>query len=810
MQNPQSRLHTGARVRVRRQRWRVVSVRAFDACRLVTLAGLDAANLGVERRYLAPFDAIEPIDGPRRLRAVRPQTWRRACRALVASQCPPGGLRALRRARVDLLPHQLAPAMAVVSGLGSRVLLADEVGLGKTIQAALVVAELRAREAADRVLVLTPAGLRDQWQDELAGRFDLSATIVDADDVRARGALLPVGVSPWTTAPIAIASLDYVKRAEVLPAVRACRWDVLIVDEAHGLGAGSDRLQAAAMLASHAAFVLLLTATPHNGDRRAFMSLCEVGARGDPLLLFRRTRAEARIGAGRRVHQLHVRPSRDEARMHRLLERFAALVLAEQSSPSRAVWLALSVLHKRAFSSARSLERSVVRRLRALDGEEAPRGQQLALPLDDGERDGADEAPEWPPELALGDRRRERHFLAALADAARAAAVDETKPIALARLIRRIAEPVVVFTEYRDTLARLQELLPDSCVLHGGLSRTERRAVVERFSSGACDVLLATDAAGQGLNLHRRCRVVVNLELPWSPTRLEQRIGRVDRIGQARPVHAFHLIARRTGETRVLDRLRARIAAARDDIGAADPLGDDDEAAIARAVFGRRADREARACPDLAAARADPIAIDLRVEAAAEAVRLEAARRLLPPEAVEPPWLESAGPWLARPRARRARSALGSRLLAILRLACEDGCGRRVDSTLVPLTIELPRGTRGLGRADAEAVWRQAADRAAQAASAATAAWRAEAVRIATAFARMRLARERAIADDTAGLADRAFQPGLFDRRAERVRSAVEAESADEAAEAATRVETLEQTAAVRLTAPELLLLLAP
>src|SRR5439155_1053448 len=128
--------------------------------------------------------------------------------------------------------------------------------------------------------------------------------------------------------------------------------------------------------------------------------------------------------------------------------------------------------------------------------------------------------------------------------------------------------------EYRDTLLHVERQIGrPAAVLHGGLSRDERSAALEDFVSGRRSVLLATDAAGEGLNLHRTCRIVVNLELPWNPMRLEQRIGRVDRIGQTRVVHAFHLISRGAGEMGVFNRLRLRIATAEADVGAADPLG---------------------------------------------------------------------------------------------------------------------------------------------------------------------------------------------------------------------------------------------
>src|SRR5262249_14516026 len=184
-----------------------------------------------------------------------------------------------------------------------------------------------------------------------------------------------------------------------------------------------------------------------------------------------------------------------------------------------------------------------------------------------------DEPPAWPAELRLSDAGHERRLLRALVDAARAASADETKVRRLNALLRRTREPAVVFTEYRDTLIHLhRRLVRPSLVLHGGLSRDERLAGLERFAAEPAGVLLATGAAAEGPNLPARCRLVVMRELPWNPMRLEQRIGRVDRIGQQRTVHAFHLVAARTGETRILERLRARLAIAGAEVGAANPL----------------------------------------------------------------------------------------------------------------------------------------------------------------------------------------------------------------------------------------------
>ena len=256
------------------------------------------------------------------------------------------------------------------------------------------------------------------------------------------------------------------------------------------------------------------------------------------------------------------------------------------------MWLALAVLHKRALSSAWSLAQSVERRLARLTataGSLRGIGDQLALPLGDpeGELVGADEAPAWPADLRLSDPAREIRLLEALSACARAAAANESKLAALVTLLRRSNQPAVVFTEYRDTLLHIrQQIARPALVLHGGLARDERVAVLAAFARDPAALLLATDAAAEGLNLHCGCRLVINLELPWNPMRLEQRIGRVDRIGQRRTVHAFHLVAAGTGEMRLLSRLRARVAVAQADIGAPDPLGHDEHAMAQLVIAG--------------------------------------------------------------------------------------------------------------------------------------------------------------------------------------------------------------------------------
>jgi len=734
-------VRVGDRVRVRQQRWVITERRAFDDCEALTLSGIGPANIGQQQQILTPFDVVEPLTSRRSFRIVRATRWRRACRQLIADAGSSGTLRTARSAHMDLLPYQLEPALAIVHGRGTRVLIADEVGLGKTVQAALIVAELKARGAISRVLVLTPAGLREQWVDEFLTRFDLPLALFDMSTAALRRASLPVGVNPWSVAPFIVTSIDYIKRPEVLPAAQACRWDVVIVDEAHHAALGTDRHAAVNTLCRVAPYVVLLTATPHNGDPQAFRSLCALGQQvDDSLLVFRRTRQQLGHPRERRVHQLRVRPGSEERRMHTALDAFIRAVHRESGGRDSSTWLALSTLQKRALSSAFALLRSVEHRLEALDVDDGSVAQQLTLPIFDsgGEFDAADQPPAWTIP-ALGDARHERALLSRVRHAARLALGRESKLTALARLIRRIGEPAIVFTEYRDTLAHVRNhVAPDATLLHGGLSREERRSAIAQFRQGG--VLLATDAAGEGLNLHHKCRVVVNLELPWNPVRLEQRIGRVDRIGQTRRVHAFHLIAHGTAEVRVLHRLGGRIARARAEVGTSSPLD---------------AEHPTADSPTVAFTR-------MAAEAEREHDRLTTARRLMPdhPARIELALDAGRHALVTFSKRRRLRFSLKFRSLVLFRSALFDASGYVIASHLTALQLALDSK-------DACSFQRLESIREQLPSNSDYDKWLTSSCSIHSAFWNTRLARERGIADLRRSLAGGELQTGLFDLRAE-------------------------------------------
>ena len=713
-------LRSGDIVRIRDEKWRIVRHVNHRGAALVEAAGCDVANRASLARFLLPFEAVDRLKASTAPRLVSPRRWRHVARRVLADATPSwASLRAAGRADLTLIPFQLEPALAWARGDGCRFLIADAVGLGKTVQAGLMIAEVLARQPDARVLVISPAALRDQWRHELQHRFQLAAEVLDAAGVSRATVCLPDGVNPWSVQPIAITSIDYVKRPEVMRSLEALTWDLVVFDEAHNLAGRSDRASAAGAIGNRARALVLLTATPHSGDDDAFGRLCNIGNLngGHPLLVFRRTRADLGITASRRSTLLRVRPTPAEAAMHAALMAYARLAWHQSSGAGApGARLAMSVLARRACSSAESLARSVERRVRLL-GEAGPeRAAQIDLPFAEASVDDEEPAASLRSP-GLKDAGEERDHLQRLLDLARAAARAESKPAIVRRLISRTAEPAIIFTEYRDTLQRLALALEDvdTVQLHGGLTSRERTAALGRFTDGGARLLLATDAASEGLNLHHRCRLVINLELPWTPLRLDQRAGRVDRIGQARKVHAIHLVAAGTCEESTLARLARRINRIRDAMSVCSSLPD--ERRVAESALG------SQPLPDIDDPRPGVpdwmVQADLRGEACEEAQRLARARgwRSANPEAN--PEANPAGanrdastdangyandsrPVIARLR-RRGGTASRRRCFWAFRMTVTNASGQLLWESLVPLEASLADST-GRCRSDIRAV----------------------------------------------------------------------------------------------------------
>ena len=650
----------------------------------VRLAGVSPSNAGTTRTLLVPFDRIKPADFAQTPRVVGRLRWVRNVLGRATGSRPFGAFAAAAGARIDLLPFQLEPALAMRRHASTRLLIADDVGLGKTIQAGLLLAELSKDGDDFRAIILAPAGLRDQWRQELRDRFSLAATAADARWLSATTRELPADVNPWSLAGIHVASFDLVKRPEVLRSLEEVTWDLVVVDEAHACTAFTARLAAAHAIASRSRRVVLLTATPPDGDPAELNALRSIGRVGadDLLVEFRRRREDLeQTRARRRSAMLHVRLSAAERRMHRLLERYTALVWSEAGARAdQRARLAAMVLRKRALSSAASLLASLRRRIELLGAPplEPQAPSQLSLPLlDEDVLDG--DAPDAVIGAAgLSDVGRERALLDELVRAAGQASRHESKLRFLLRFARRAREPLIVFTEYRDTLVYLERALASqgqaTVLLHGGMSPRERSETQQAFNEGGL-ILLATDAASEGLNLHRCCRTVVHFELPWTLSRLRQRTGRVDRFGQHRTVHEILLVARHTAERFVLAPLVRRAQTARHQRQHPDRIVETlTESAVSAAILGGT-EIAVSSC-----AENEGHAIELGEEAAVEAARIEqerSARAVLPSEIEQ-----------RRMIVCRGRRASGH-FVGCVAARLEDGLGRQIHAALVPVQIRV-------------------------------------------------------------------------------------------------------------------------
>lgn len=617
----------GMRVRVRDRLWEVETVRGGGT---ETFLELRRADDRPGPRRVTVLAALEPTlrleeTSGLRFEPGNPVRLAELHDALALTMAHGrGDLLAVEHGRIDVEPYQLVPVLAGIRQPRVRLLIADDVGLGKTIEAGLVLLELARRGRADRVLIACPAGLQDQWVDEMRFRFNLDFAKVDSKKWLELRRDNPTTVSPWTAVPYAVSSIDYLKTN--LGAIQAAPpFDVVIIDEAHhvtrafageGRSTATDRSRLARVLADHSRELLLLSATPHNGYQESFASLLQLlsphlaadDGRLDPELvrpyIVRRLKDDVARGVppqpiSRRhpPQPIEVNPTAREKEIHQRLRGHSKRVLrALRETDSYYVQaFALEVLRKRALSSPHALLKSLQRRAenlgvsaavdhaghRRLDALQQYRGD-TALPENElmmVEEIALHGVAAHLPEEAWREEQRLVGTLLRQVEALTAG--DDSKLTRLRGWLEgfragRRGERVIVFTEYRDTLDYLEQHLGLGPLLRidGSVPLAKRRAVLERFAGTPGAILLATDAAGEGLNLQESCHVVVHYELPWNPNRLEQRNGRVDRYGQQNVVEIGYLYLADTRDEEILQRLREKLAVITRQLGSSsDVLG---------------------------------------------------------------------------------------------------------------------------------------------------------------------------------------------------------------------------------------------
>lgn len=525
------------------------------------------------------------------------------------------------------LPHQIDALSRAMSGDRIRYLLADEVGLGKTIEAGLVLRELKIRGLVKRILVVAPTGLVTQWVSEMRTHFNEDFRLVIPGEFSTWRKIAAVDDSEnlWRLHDQVVCPLDSVKpldsrrgwsgekiaryNRERFEDLVTAGWDLIIIDEAHRLGGRTKqvaRYRLGEALSQAAPYLLLLSATPHQGKTDAFRRLLSfldpeafpdddvvsrdnvapyvirtekrnaIDAHGNPLFKARHTRL---------VPVAWTDTDRDQRVLYDAVTDYVRDGYNQaRREKNTAIGFLMILFQRLVTSSVCAIRTALERRLEVL---ELPEGQLSLFGEDVGE-EWADLDSQEQMESVLGSRMKglenERAEVELLLSAARRceAKGPDVKAQALLNWIHKLQREendpklkVLVFTEFVPTQAMLAEFLGNRgfsvVCLNGSLNLDERREVQRAFSDEA-QILVSTDAGGEGLNL-QFCHIVFNYDLPWNPMKIEQRIGRVDRIGQTHVVRAQNFALEDTVELRVREVLEEKLALILEEFGV-DKLAD--------------------------------------------------------------------------------------------------------------------------------------------------------------------------------------------------------------------------------------------
>lgn len=605
-------LSPGTKVSARGLEWDVTEVEPLGQQQRVRLVCSTGDLAGLEWDLLHPHEAITVRRTDPDPRQAGPlEAWRRYHTAWLLDQvpgapAPPG--------RVAIEAYQRVPLMRALDMVRPRLLLADGVGLGKTIQAGLIAAELLVRRRAHRILIVCPPGpLLRQWEQEMRLRFGLRFTcMADSGELRDARRGLERGSSPFATTALCLTSMDFAKSDRVLAELERTTWDLVIIDEAHHCApADNQRRTLAQVLAKLSDGLLLLTATPHDGHDPHFAALIGlldpslVDASGTLIGTNYRRHVVRRLKAHIRdpetgasiFRQRVVTPVRVDASaapsvttFHRALSALVSPRLQRSQDRSGvADALAFVSLLKRSLSTIAACVatlRVVADRYGEPDTPAGRRERRRALSawrrrvarygvLDPAsEADIADlEAEEMAASLTGVETSQALRALIALGQAAES---DDPKLAALLLEIRliRLESPganILVYTEYAESQRAAVSALADSVgtvlTISGTDNDTQRVRAAERCAQEDNIILVSTDSLAEGLNLHQRCCHLIHLDLPYNPNRLEQRNGRIDRYGQRRDPQIRYLYIADTFEERLLLRLIAKYEKARASLG---------------------------------------------------------------------------------------------------------------------------------------------------------------------------------------------------------------------------------------------------
>ena len=609
----------GQLVEVRRRQWVVIDVSGGALSpsgngdqHLVGLSSLDEDSIGEELQVIWQIEAGAQVLDKAGLPSItgwdsteRLEAFLDAVRWGAVTNADRSFLQSPFRSGITIEDYQLDPLVRAVEMARVNLLIADDVGLGKTIEAGLVIQELLVRHRARTVFVVCPASLQVKWQTEMQEKFGLEFRIVDTDYVKRLRRERGIHVNPWTSYPRLVTSMDWMKSGEgfrllkdVLPPhiTYPRKFDILVVDEAHNVAPAtaaryaleSQRTRLIRSLAPHFTHRLFLSATPHNGYQESFTSLLELlddqrfartvmpDERQLHRVMVRRLKSDIVDANGkpvfpvRKLKGLEVNYSEEERQIHALLKEYTA----DRSKSVKGTRFEYGtdfvhmLLKKRLFSSPMAFALTLAKHRETLErgklkgARETMDDRILRKAILKTEEEYSDdslveeaqhEAVEVVGELAPPLSREQRVMLDCLgswAEKARNRVDSKAKAILdwVENHLRTSGQwngkRVILFTEYRATHAWLHQILTANgyggdglLVLHGGMDpEKERKPVLAAFQSSpddsAVSILLATDAASEGIDLQNHCNYLIHVEIPWNPNVMEQRNGRIDRHGQ--------------------------------------------------------------------------------------------------------------------------------------------------------------------------------------------------------------------------------------------------------------------------------------
>lgn len=483
------------------------------------------------------------------------------------------------RAAMDVVPYQLTPALQALEQPRQRILIADAVGLGKTLECGILLSELILRGQGKRMLVLATKSLLTQFQKEMWSRFSIPLVRLDSNGIQRLRRDIPTNHNPFDYYDKTIISMDTLKQdTEYRRYLEQSWWDIIVIDEAHNVaerGAHSLRAKLAKLLASRSDTLIMLSATPHDGRAKSFASLMNMlnpTAIANPEhyskdeiqgLFVRRFKKDIKDQVQndfqeRSIHELHIQASPLEEEAYQALSGLRFEHLQDKRSGGM---LIKTGLEKALFSSPAACLQTLRNRIQTLEKSEALDYSQDIEALTALQAKVAAIGPE--------------HF---------------SKYLRLLSLLNKELkwkkndpqDRVVIFTERIETLKFLQAHLPEALklkenqldILHGGLADTEQQAVVENFGKERSPVrlLIASDVASEGINLHYLSHRMIHFDIPWSLMVFQQRNGRIDRYGQSQKPEIYYLMTdshdeKIRGDQRVLTLLIEKDQQAVENIG---------------------------------------------------------------------------------------------------------------------------------------------------------------------------------------------------------------------------------------------------